>query len=99
MPIYDTRVDRVYQRRVAELKVEVDLGAAWWEAPKRDLGDSRVRNGGIALHGDIIARQRPAEPSDNGRLSGTSAGVRSSAHAGSSPPPDARLGHVIRYIC
>src|SRR6516165_8951268 len=33
----------------------------------------------------------------NGRLSGTSAGVRPSAHAGSSPP-DARLGHVIRSI-
>lgn len=39
VPIYDTRVDRVYKRRVAELSVEVDLGAAWWEAPKRDLVD------------------------------------------------------------
>ena len=40
-------------------------------------------------------RQRP---SDNGRLSGTTQ-APASDHAGGGPPPSARLGHVIRYIC
>jgi tetratricopeptide (TPR) repeat protein len=35
---------------------------------------------------------------DNGRLSGTTR-TPASDHAGGGPPPFARLGHVIRYIC
>ena len=41
---------------------------------------------------------RPAEPSDNGRLSGTTR-APASDYVGSCPSLDARLGHVIRYIC
>ena len=36
--------------------------------------------------------------SDNGRLSGTTR-TPASDHVGGGPPPCARLGHVIRYIC
>jgi Family of unknown function (DUF6308) len=40
VPIYDTRVGRVYKQCVDELTVAIeDPGAAWWEAPKRDLVD------------------------------------------------------------
>ena len=41
---------------------------------------------------------RPAKRSDNGRLSGTTR-TPVSDHVAGSPPPSARLGHVIRYIC
>ena len=41
---------------------------------------------------------RPTERSDNGRLSGTTR-APASDHVGGGPPPVARLGHVIRYIC
>jgi hypothetical protein len=49
----------------------------------RDCGGTRVVSGAA---------------SDNGRLSGTTQ-APASDHAGGSPPPFARLGHVIRYIC
>ena len=41
---------------------------------------------------------RPVKRSDNGRLSGTTR-APASDHVGGGPPPGARLGHVIRYIC
>jgi hypothetical protein len=43
-------------------------------------------------------KYRATGPSDNGRLSGTTQ-APASDHAGGGPPPGARLGHVIRYIC
>jgi hypothetical protein len=45
-----------------------------------------------------VATAGPAQPSDNGRLSGTTS-APASDHARRGTPPPARLGHVIRYIC
>jgi WD40 repeat protein len=46
----------------------------------------------------VLENARPVKRPDNGRLSGTTRSPASD-HLGSSSPPSARLGHVIRYIC
>ena len=50
----------------------------------------------IAFYSAALADRH--DHSDNGRLSGTTQ-APASDHAGGGPPPGARLGHVIRYIC
>jgi hypothetical protein len=52
-----------------------------------------------ALAASLSVVPRPsATQSDSGRLSGTTQ-APASDHAGGGARPDARLGHVIRYIC
>ena len=59
VPIYDTHVTKVYQRRARSLRAEVgSLAAAWWEASKRDLIDGAPEFSRLAA--DLAADPDPA---------------------------------------